>query len=67
MPRKNKIKTQKIGNSERMIISGDTVKSINMTSSAMFAGLNVSRRAHKSLRDYTRKPKHKGRNIQIDC
>lgn len=59
-----KIKTQKVGNSERMIISGNPVKDLKKTSSAMFNGLSLVNRPHKSVRDYNRK---RAKTINFDC
>lgn len=57
--------TKKIKNGMR--ISGDPAKEIKRTSREVFAGAKIGTFAYGSKKDYTRKPKHKGRNIQIDC
>jgi len=60
-----KIKTQKVGNSERMVICGNPVTDLRRTSSALFAGVNnFAKRPHKSVRDYDRK---RAKTIHLDC
>lgn len=62
-----KIKTQKVGNSERMVISGNPVKDLKRTSSVIFAGANTRNSTYATAKDYRRNQKHKGQNNFMNC